>query len=257
MGVEWPVLALLLLAAGAAGWVDAVAGGGGLIQLPSILSAGVAQPTAGGVNKVSSIVGTTGALVRYARAGHVAWHEVPLCGALALAGSAAGSWGLIEAARSAGEALVPLFAACFLALAVQQVAGVLRARRAAGAPPSPPAARRPARGHALVLAIGLYDGFVGPGTGMFLFWTFGACFALTPLQATGTTKAINALTNVGALVPLIAQGHVRWPVALAMAGANLLGGQVGSHLAIRRGAPFVRLVAAGVSLAASAYLLLR
>lgn len=253
MGVEWPILVLLLLAAGAAGWVDSVAGGGGLIQLPSILAAGVVQPTAGGVNKVSSIVGTTGALVRYARAEHVAWHEVPVCGALALAGSAVGSWGLIEAARSAGKTLVPLFAACFLALAVQQVVGVLRGPRLAG--PAP--ARRPAAGYLLMLAIGLYDGFVGPGTGMFLFWTFGACFALSPLKATGTTKAINVLTNLGALTPLIAQGHVRWPLALAMAASNFVGGQLGSHLAIRRGATFVRLVAAGVSVAASLYLLLR
>lgn len=252
MGLELPLVLLLLAAAGAGGLVDAVAGGGGLIQLPSLLAAGVRQPTAGGVNKISSVVGTSGALVRYARAGHVAWSDVPLCGGLACLGSAAGAFGLMEAARSAGQALTPLFAACFVALAVQQALKVLWPRAPRIAP-----RRRPLAGYALMLLIGLYDGFVGPGTGMFLFWTFGTCFDHPPLTATGTTKAINVLTNVGALAPLIAAGHVRWPLALAMAGANFVGGQLGARLALRRGAGFVRLVAAAVSMAASVYLLTR
>lgn len=252
MGVDVPVLLLLLLAALGAGWVDAVAGGGGLIQLPAVMAAGVVQPTAGGVNKVSSLVGTTGALVRYARGGHVRWGQVPTCGALALVGSAIGSWGLIEAAQGLGRALTPLFAASFVALAVHQAAQVLRRRPVQATP-----RRRPLLGYVLTLLIGLYDGFIGPGTGMFLFWTFGACFGHTALQATGTTKAINVLTNVGALTPLIALGHVRWPLALAMALANFTGGQFGAQHAIRRGASFVRLVAACVCVLASIVLLAR
>jgi uncharacterized membrane protein YfcA len=108
-----------------------------------------------------------------------------------------------------------------------------------------------------MFGIGLYDGFIGPGAGMFLFWTFTTCFALSPLDGTGTTKAINVCTNAGALLPLLLAGQVLWPVALVMAGANLLGGQIGAHVTIRRGAPLIRLVAAAVSVAASAYLLLR
>jgi uncharacterized membrane protein YfcA len=252
MPVEWPIALLLCLAAGAAGWVDAVAGGGGLIQLPSVLAAGITQPAASCVNKTSSICGTTAALIRYARHGHVHWADVPRCGALAMAGSAFGSMVLIRVARSAQDALVPLFAVCFLALAVQQVLKVLR--------PSPHDAtrrRRPWLGYALMFGIGTYDGFIGPGAGMFLFWTFTTCFALAPLAATGTTKAINVLTNFGALVPLLVRGHTHWPLALGMAGANVLGGTLGSHAAIHRGAGLVRLVAAFVSVAASIYLLVR
>ena len=80
---------------------------------------------------------------------------------------------------------------------------------------------------------------------------------LAPLAATGTTKAINVLTNFGALVPLLVRGHTHWPLALGMAGANVLGGTLGSHAAIHRGAGLVRLVAAFVSVAASIYLLVR
>src|SRR5262245_56334068 len=220
MGVETHVLLLLMLAAFAAGWVDAVAGGGGLIQLPSILAGGICLPPAAGVNKVSSITGTTGALIRYARAGHVHWADVPLCGVLALAGSALGAWRLVEF-RDACDRLTPLFAACFVALAIHQVLRVWKPR-----PPVP--RRRPALGYALMFGIGLYDGFIGPGAGMFLFWTFTTCFALSPLDGTGTTKAVNVFTNAGALVPLLLAGQVLWPVALAMAAANLTGGQIGA-----------------------------
>jgi uncharacterized membrane protein YfcA len=252
VGVELPIALLLCLAAAAAGWVDAVAGGGGLIQLPSILAAGVPLPAAMGVNKTSSISGTTAALIRYARHKHVRWGEVPRCGFFALVGSALGSLGLIEVAEEAKSTLIPIFAACFLALAVQQVLKVLR-------PPThdPARRRRPYLGYALMLAIGLYDGFIGPGAGMFMFWTFTTCFALAPLAATGTTKAINVLTNLGALAPLLLKGHTLWPLALGMAGANVVGGTLGSHAAIKSGAGLVRLVAALVSVAASIYLLTR
>jgi uncharacterized protein len=250
MDVELAVLLLLVLAAFAAGWVDAVAGGGGLIQLPSIMAAGICMPDAAGVNKVSSVTGTAGALLRYARAGHVRWTEVPLCGGLALAGSTLGAWQLVELTREACDALTPFFAACFVALAAHQVVRVLRPR-------APVPRRRPVLGYALMFGIGVYDGFFGPGAGMFLFWTFTTCFALSPIDGTGTTKAINVLTNAGALTPLLLAGHIVWPVAVGMAGANLVGGQIGAHVTIRRGAPLIRLVAASVSVAAGAYLLFR
>lgn len=252
MGVEAPVFVLLLLAAGAAGWVDAVAGGGGLIQLPSLMAAGIRLPMAGGVNKVSSGTGTFGALVRYAHAGHVRWRELPLCGGLAFAGSMLGSWRLVELAQGAGDRLVPLFAACFLGLAAHQGFRVLRPRAEALVP-----RRRPWLGALLMLLIGAYDGFIGPGAGVFLFAALSTCFALPPLAATGTTKAVNMLTNLGALVPLVLRGQVLWPLAGSMAAANFVGGQWGAHATLRRGAPLIRLVAATVAVAASVYLLVR
>lgn len=252
MPVDWPVAALLFLAAGLAGWVDAVAGGGGILQLPSVLAAGIHQPVASGVNKTSSFCGTLAALVRYARHRQVAWTTVPACGLLCLLGSAVGSLGLIELAESVESALVPFFAACFVALAAHQVLRVLRHRDGEPLP-----RRRPLLGWLLCLVIGLYDGLIGPGTGIFLFWTLSTCFALHPLRATGTTKALNVLTNIGALVPLLAKGHTVWPLALGMAGCNVLGGTLGSHHALTRGTGLVRIVAAGVSVAASILLLVR
>jgi uncharacterized protein len=252
-GVELPVFLGLLAIAGIAGFVDAVAGGGGLLQLPPLLALfpqapGVALAT----NKVSSICGTTAAIARYARNGSVRWRTVAVLGPVAGAASAAGSLSFLEVVKQHGAAVRPVFAACFLALSAHQAWKAL----------SPPAAvpresrARPALALLFVLAIGVYDGFFGPGAGMFLFWTLTTWLALAPLEATGTTKPINWLTNVGALAVLIPSTAVPWTLALSMAAANVVGGTVGAHTAIRRGVRFIRLTTAVVCIGVCVYLLL-
>jgi uncharacterized membrane protein YfcA len=250
------VLGALAVVAAAAGWVDAIAGGGGILQLPSIRAAGIPLepvPRALGVNKVSSICGTTAAVLRYASHGHVRWRVLAVPGALALAGSVVGARVVVGVARRAGDVVDAAFAGCFLALAVWQGAKALRGERPAAAPARP----RPVAAAALAFAIGVYDGAVGPGTGMFLFWMFTTCLALPPLDATGSTKAVNWLTNAGALAGLLASGAVAWTPALVMAGANVLGGALGARTAVRRGVVFVRVVTALVSAAVSVYLVVR
>ncbi len=250
MPVELPVLLLLLVIAGVAGFVDAVAGGGGLIQLPPLLAL-VGPAAAPGINKASNFCGTSAALVRYARNGSVRWALLAVAGPLAFAGSLAGTLGYLEVLKRAAPVVRPTFAVCFLALAAHQAWRVLR-----GAP-EPAAPRRwPRVGLVFVGLIGIYDGFVGPGTGMFLFWAFTTWFALPALEATGTTKAVNAITNLGSLTAFVSQGAILWPLALSMAGANLAGGWFGARTAIRRGVRFIRLVTAVVCAGASIYLLL-
>jgi len=249
LDVDSGVLALLVAAAGLAGFVDAVAGGGGLIQLPVLLRF-LSPARAPAVNKVSSVCGTLTALARYAKGGHVRWRVVATAGPLAFVGSLAGTLGYLEALKVAAASVRPAFAVCFLLLAAYQV-WIAWKGPAAGAP----VRNRPSVGLAFVAAIGVYDGVVGPGTGMFLFWAFTTWFGLSPLDATGTTKAINALTNLGALVAFVSRGLVLWPLALSMAIANVVGGFLGAHTAIRRGAGFIRLFAAAVAIAASVYLL--
>jgi uncharacterized membrane protein YfcA len=92
---------------------------------------------------------------------------------------------------------------------------------------------------------------------MFLFWAFTTWFALPALEATSTTKAVNWLTNAGALAMFAVRGAVEWPLAAVLAAGNTLGGFLGARTAIRGGAKTIRLATAGVSLAASAWLLLR
>jgi hypothetical protein len=245
------VLVALAAVAGVAGWVDAIAGGGGLLQLPALFVAGVPVPAAFGVNKASSICGTSAALARYAHNGSVEWRVVAWAGPLALVGSVSGVLSLLAAVKAAAEAIRPAFAVVFLALAAQQAVRAWREGRAIETAP----ARRPAVALLFVLAIGFYDGLIGPGTGMFLFWALTTWLALPPLAATGTTKALNWIANAGALATLLSQGQVIWAPALAMASANLLGGLLGARTAIRRGVRFVRLTTATVSGLAALYLL--
>lgn len=252
MGVELPILVALVAAAFLAGFVDAVAGGGGLILMPSLLAAlGPRGLSFGpGTNKVASICGTSAALGRYARHGSVRWARLAIAGPLVFLASMSAAWGYLEMLKDGARYVKPAFAVCFVALSTQQAWKTLRGPRES-ATPTP----RPFLGLFFLVLIGLYDGLVGPGTGIFFFWAFTTWFALPALEGTGTTKAANWLTNAGALTMFIARGKVIWPLALSMAGANLCGGWLGAHTAIRRGVRFIRLTTAVVSIGASIYLL--
>ena len=252
MPVEPLVLAILVGLAFLAGLVDAIAGGGGLLQFPPLL-AFVGPSYALGTNKAANVVGTTAALVRYARHGCVRWDRVALVGPVAFLGSLAGSLGYLELLRRHAHAVDPVFAVVFLVLAADQIRRTVR-------PPSPrtaPTTPRVGLGLAVAVGIAVYDGAVGPGTGIFLFWAFTTWFALSPLEATGTTKAVNALTNAGSLVAFVAQGAVLWPLAAPMAAANLAGGLLGARSAIRHGVKLIRIVTAVACVAAAGYLLYR
>lgn len=257
-GVPLPVAVGLAAIAFAAGFVDAIAGGGGLLQLPALLAAFPGSCdvcVAVGVNKVSSICGTSAAVTRYAAEGHVKWRRLSVVGPVALAASFVGTLGLVEAAREAAHAIRPAFAALFFALAVHQIVKAVRAGNGNG---TAAGIARPAVALAFAALIGFYDGLVGPGTGMFLFWTFTTWLALAPLDATGTAKVVNWLTNAGSLAAFLASGTaIVWPLALTMAAANTAGGLLGAHTAIRRGARLIRLVTAVASIGASVYLVLQ
>ena len=251
MSVDLGTTVLLVGVATVAGFVDAVAGGGGLIQFPpllAILGADAAPP----VNKVSSVCGTSAALARYARGGHVRWDRLRIALPLAFTGSMAGTLGYLEVLKSAKHVVEPVFAVCFLALSVHQVLRVLQKR-------PEPATAHPHRTWGLVLVglIGIYDGLIGPGTGLFLFWVFTTFFALPALDATGTTKAVNWATNVGALTVFLSRGAILWTLALPMAAGNLVGGFLGAHTAIRRGVGVIRLTTAVLCAGVSIYLLVR
>ncbi|WP_018350274.1 sulfite exporter TauE/SafE family protein [Longispora albida] len=234
----WPVV-ILLIAAGAAGWVDAVVGGGGLLQLPALLLAAPGMPvaTALGTNKMSSIAGTVTAAVTYLRSTKVDKRVVWPAAALAVAGSAAGA--ALAGAMSSG-ALRPIILAALIAVAVfvtfkPNVGLVVRPER------DTPTRRILAIAVA-GLAIATYDGLVGPGTGTFLIIAFTTILGTDFLQGSAMAKVINAGTNLGALLVFVPQGHVDWKLGLGMAACNVIGARLGARTAIRRGAGFVRIV---------------
>ncbi len=235
--MELQLFQWLLLAGAAffAGLVDAVVGGGGLIQIPVLLSQfpQTAIPTLFGTNKLSSIAGTGAALWRYARSVSIPWAVVLPATAAALVGAWCGAAVVAWLPRSA---MRPLVLALMLAVALytfmRKDFGHAETRELV------PADRW--RGVALGLAIGFYDGFFGPGTGSFLIFGFVRLFGMDFLRASASAKVVNAATNLAAIGFFASHGPLLWGVALLMAGCNLAGAQIGTALALRRGTGFVR-----------------
>lgn len=232
---------LLVVAAATAGWVDAVVGGGGLVQLPALLLVpGIAPVQALATNKLAGIAGTSVSAATYLRHAPPAARPsvrtaVPMA-LLALAGAAGGA---ALASSLPGAALEPLVLAALLVVLVVVVArprlGETTTQRLHGA-------REVAAAATLGAVLGAYDGLLGPGTGTFLVFALVGVLGLAFLRATATAKVVNVATNLGALLVFAPQGHVVWGLGLLMAAANVLGGYVGAHTAVARGSRFVRVV---------------
>lgn len=245
--MPWEILALLFLAGLAAGFIDAVAGGGGLITVPALLWAGLDPGTSLGTNKMQSVFGTAVAARRYARAGLMDWRELRPAIAATFLAAAAGTWVVTLVSNELLAALVPwllLGLALYLLASPKLGAAVTKERLGALA-------------FALLAGgmLGFYDGFFGPGTGA--FWTL-ACVALRGMDLTRSiafTKVVNLASNLASLLVFLAAGLVRYDVALAMIAGQLLGGRLGAGLAVRHGAPFIRVIFVGVVVALAAKLL--
>lgn len=241
---------MLLFTAGlGAGFVDAVAGGGGLITVPALLAAGLAPQTALGTNKMQSSCGTIIAVASYARAGLIRWREFRMetAAPVTFAAAMGGAFAVTCVSNEALKSIVPWM---LLAIAVYAAASpklgfhLARRRWSYGA-----------FGLVFGLVLGFYDGFFGPGTGS--FWTI-ACLTLLGLDlpgATGYTKVVNLASNLASLVIFLAAGLVRFDVALVMIAGQLIGARLGSSLVIKHGAPFIRVMFLIVVFAMTAKLL--
>lgn len=241
------VYALLLLAGFAGGFIDAVAGGGGLITVPALLATGMAPQMALGTNKLQSSFGTSMAVWRYARAGLTKTPGLKLAVVLSFMASAGGAHAVSVLNKELLKQLIPwLLAAVAVYTAMNRKFGVKTGEQ-----------RMSAVGFAIIfgLALGFYDGFFGPGTGS--FWALGAV-ALLGLDlkgATGYTKAANLASNLGALCIFLANGSIHFAAAAAMIAGQLLGARLGSGMVIRKGAGFIRPVFLSVVFAMTVKLL--
>lgn len=238
-GLDPAALLLLCLAAAAAGWVDAVTGGGGLVQLPSLLIAlPPGQPAVAlGTNKLASLIGTSAAAATYVRRVRL---DLATALPMALAAFAGSVLGALVATRLPAAAFRPvilvMLVSVWLFTWLRPAMGLHEQRRFAGQ-----------RRHMLVavgagLAIGCYDGLIGPGTGTFLLIVLVAGLGLSFLHASATAKVVNLGTNLAALIVFGLGGTVLWGLGLLMGVCNLVGAVVGARTAIARGSGFVRVV---------------
>lgn len=221
-----------------AGLIDAVVGGGGLIQIPALFGLFPQAPpaTVFGTNKLASIFGTASAAVRYARRIDVPWRvALPA----ALSAFVLSYFGAMTVALLPTELLRPMVLVLLVAITAYTYAkknlGAVDLHRNFG-------------GFDLLWslliggAIGFYDGFFGPGTGSFLVFLFVRVFGLDFLRASVSAKIVNAATNLAALMFFGANAHVMVTTGLSMAVFNVMGAVLGSHLALRHGTGFVRRV---------------
>ncbi|MDB5539080.1 MAG: putative rane transporter protein [Devosia sp.] len=223
-----------------AGFVDAIAGGGGLIALPALLAAGVPPIAAFGTNKVQSVVGTAMAATTYWRKGFV---SLPALG-----------WAIPVTFAGAflGALVVKSIDVSILAYAVP-VALIGVALYFAFAPKLTDEDSHARLGFSIFVpvmgfAIGFYDGLLGPGTGSFMTMGFVTLFGLGVTRAAANTKFLNLTSNLGALALFIPSGDVVWPAAIAMAIGQVAGGYLGALTGIRFGARLIRPLVVVVSI---------
>lgn len=236
---------LLLVALGfagmLAGFVDAIAGGGGLIALPALLAAGVPPVTALGTNKIQGVIGTAIASLTYWRGGFVNPRMLLVPLLFTFAASFLGAWTVKQVDVSLLETAVPvaLVAVALYFLFAPRLTDEDRHARL----------RWDVFVPVLGAVTGFYDGLLGPGTGSFMTLGFIALFGLGVTRAAGHTKILNLASNLGAIALFLPSGDVAWPAAAAMAVGQVIGGYLGAHVGIRFGARIIRPLVVVVSLA--------
>jgi uncharacterized membrane protein YfcA len=224
-----------------AGFVDAIVGGGGLIQLPALLLLYPNEPIATllSVNKAASCAGTLLAFVRFRR--HLPQHNVrllPGC-TVAFVASGAGAYFAVHAPT----AFMRGFA---IAASLGVVAFTLSRKNTTSEHKVMPQFSDASKILALALGVGFYDGFFGPGTGSFFVFGLVALIGMDFLHASANAKALNLATNLAAIAMFATLGHFNPQLFGPLAVCNILGSYFGSQLAIKQGAEFVRLVFLGV-----------
>lgn len=225
-------IAMLAFAAFAAGFVDSIAGGGGLITIPALLLAGFSPVEALGTNKLQGMFGSGSATIHYASKGHVDLRRQLPSALLALAGGAIGA---LLATIVPGDLLRAALPLVLIAIALYfalkpNMNDVDRAERLSPF----------LFGVTVVPAIGFYDGVFGPGAGSFYMLAFVTLAGYGVLKATAHTKLLNFASNIGGFIIFAAVGVISWKIGLMMGVAQFLGARVGASLAMRIGAKLIK-----------------
>ena len=231
-------LSILFAFAFSAGMVDAVVGGGGLIQIPALLNAFPNAPAATlfGTNKLASICGTSVAARTYIGRVHIHWRLVlpAAVSAFAMSFLGAATVSLVPQDWLRPIVLVLVIAMAFHIFRKKDFGAVRRAMHFG--------TRERVLSVLIGGCIGFYDGLFGPGTGSFLIFLFVRYFAFDFLQASASAKFVNIATNLAALLFFIPSGNVLYAIAIPAAIFNMLGAYAGTWVALKRGVGFVRVL---------------
>ena len=219
------------------GFVDSVAGGGGLITLPAYLMAGIPPHFAMGTNKVVNGFGTALASFKYFRGGKIRLRPAVIAGIGALAGAAVGT----KIALLISEDILKIM----MLVALPCAAVLLMLKKDFGKEDGMPAREytpreETVRAALIGLGLGCYDGLIGPGTGTFMIMAFTMALSMDLLTSSGCAKLANLASNVASAVLFIFSGKVFWLLAIPAAACNMLGAYCGARYAMRGGSKKVR-----------------
>ncbi|AKM09774.1 TSUP family transporter [Croceicoccus naphthovorans] len=246
MEIELWLIASLACLAIFTSFIDAVAGGGGLIMMPTLLFAGLPPQLALGTNKVQSMFGTSNAFRNYAKAGLVDWRKEKWLALLAFVGAAAGAILVQQMSARILNLIVPLL---LMGVALY----VLLSPRMDDRQAKELISRK---GYApFAGGIGFYDGFFGPGTGSFFAATLVGLRGEGLTRATGHAKLFNMMTNMAAVIVFAVGGKIIWTLALAMAVGSFIGSTLGAKFAVKHGAKIIRPLLVTISLLLTAKLI--
>jgi uncharacterized membrane protein YfcA len=230
--VDFDIVAILTGVAFVAGFVDAIAGGGGLLVLPSLLLAGLDPVAALATNKLQGSFGTGSSVIAYARQRHIDFRSSLPMLLMTFAGAVLGVLAVKYAPTSLLAALMPL-------LLIVMAAYFALTRKLSNEDATP---RITKRRFSLTVApgVGFYDGIFGPGAGSFYLLGFVTMLGYGVVRASAHTRLLNFTSNFAALLTFAVSGKIVWLVGLPMAAGQILGAQIGTRLAISHGARIIR-----------------
>lgn len=238
---------MLFAVATAAGFVDSIAGGGGLITIPALLAVGVPPVQALATNKLQSCGGAFSASYYFVSRGAVKLRNIRLAILMTFVGSVLGTLLVQEVDASVLERVIP-----FLMIGI--VLYFLFSPRLSN-DDSRQAISLTVFSCTAAVVIGFYDGFFGPGTGSFFTVAFVSLLGFSITRATAHTKVLNATSNLASLLFFILGGHVIWAVGLVMMAGQIIGARLGSRMVLSRGQALIRPMIVCVSLVMTVKLL--
>lgn len=246
MEFELAMVLLLVLTGLAAGIVDAIAGGGGMIALPVLMATGMSPVEALATNKLQGSFGSFAASVYFVRRKMVDLSQMKLMIACTFAGAVLGTLLVQQIDASLLAMIMPLLLVMIALyfLFSRKVSDEDRERRIGPA----------VFAFVFTSAIGFYDGFFGPGTGTFFALAFVAMAGFSMTKATAHTKVLNFTSNLAALIFFAIGGNIIWLAGFLMAGGQFIGGQIGARMVVSKGTKLIRPLVVLVTLAVSAKL---
>ena len=219
-----------------AGFVDSVAGGGGVISLPAYLIAGLPPKLAMGTNKLANGCGTATSVFKYARSGKIAWDCALPAAIGCLLGAAGGSSLAVRLPDSVLQIIL------LAALPIAALILVFARHRTDESEKQLPRRKTIPLSFLIGLVLGVYDGLIGPGTGTFLTIAFSVILGIGLLKSSGCARTANLASNIASLIVSLLDGNVLFSVGIPAIACSMLGNWLGARYAIQGGSKKIRLV---------------